>query len=162
MPCIKGNLSQSLFQLQTHSISQWHNITFYLQYQTYHFLQYSQSHGNNLSLWQMCGLRLESVLVGDVVDGVNLTVIGGEGVRSTNNDGRRFRSVVSQLSLFLLLDSVASLNGEAVSTDAMVVVVPQDLGILVGDWDGVSEREQRDESENEFHFDLKGELFFKH
>lgn len=58
-------------------------------------------------------LGLESVLVGDVVYGVNLSVSAGEGVRSTDNQSLDIIGQLLQLSLFLAGLSITGL--EAVS-----------------------------------------------
>lgn len=67
----------------------------------------------NLGHWQMGTLGLESVLVGDVVHGVDLSVSAGEGVRSTDNQSLNIIGQLLQLSLFLAGLSIAGL--EAVS-----------------------------------------------
>lgn len=58
----------------------------------------------------MSALGLETVLVSDVGNGVDLAVGAGVGVLSTDGDGLVVSARVVQLTLLLLPDSVACLN----------------------------------------------------
>lgn len=64
----------------------------------------------NGHIGQMSSLGLESVLVGDVVDGVGLAVIGNEGVGSTDDNGLLLGADVLQLALLLVLLAIAGLQ----------------------------------------------------
>jgi len=55
-------------------------------------------------------LGLESVLVGDVVDGVGDTIIGHEGVGAADHDGLLLGAHVLQLTLLLVLLAIAGLQ----------------------------------------------------
>lgn len=65
---------------------------------------------HDLNRWQMGTLRLESVLVGDVVDGVHLTIITGERVRATDDQGLHIIAQLLQLRLLLALVAIAGLE----------------------------------------------------
>lgn len=58
----------------------------------------------------MGALGLEAVLVGDVVDGVGLAIISHEGVGAADHDGLLLGADVLQLSLLLVLFSIAGLQ----------------------------------------------------
>lgn len=65
---------------------------------------------DDLNRWQMGTLRLESVLVSDVVDGVHLTIITGERVRATDDQGLNIIAQLLQLRLLLALVAIAGLE----------------------------------------------------
>uniref|UniRef100_A0A182FXP6 Uncharacterized protein n=1 Tax=Anopheles albimanus TaxID=7167 RepID=A0A182FXP6_ANOAL len=80
----------------------------------------------------MRSFRLESVLIGHIVDGVHLAIIGGEGVRAAHHQCRVLVVELLELGLLLPLDSVARVELEVVTIEPVVIVVVlQHLGILL-------------------------------
>ncbi|KRK01272.1 uncharacterized protein Dyak_GE28983 [Drosophila yakuba] len=59
---------------------------------------------------QMGTLGLESVLIGDVVDGVGLAIIGHKGEGTLDGEGLQFRASVLQLTLLLSSNTIAGLE----------------------------------------------------
>lgn len=60
-----------------------------------------------LGLRDVSTLWLETVLIGDIVNCINLTIISSEGIRSTDDECFLFSSLVLQLCLFWTWNSIA-------------------------------------------------------
>uniref|UniRef100_A0A182LY07 Uncharacterized protein n=1 Tax=Anopheles culicifacies TaxID=139723 RepID=A0A182LY07_9DIPT len=100
----------------------------------------------------MWSFRLESVLIGNIVDGVHLSIVGSERVRSTNDKGRILVVKLFQLCLLLSLYAIARVELEVVSIDSIVIVVVlQHLSILflgTGPWCCVTNCQQAGEKQD--------------
>ena len=62
----------------------------------------------------MSTLRLETVLIGDIVDGVGLTIISNKGEATLDGDGFIFSSDIFQFTFFLMLGTITGLGTKIV------------------------------------------------
>lgn len=72
-------------------------------------------------------LGLEAILIGDVVDGVDLSVIGGEGVRAAHSDSLVLGTGVLQGTLFVVPLAITGLPAVCIYSRVLSV-------FLVGDY----------------------------